>query len=107
MCCVVNIINVLVKEELTMKTKQVITLFATAIMTLSTLLTGCSSGSGESDSHSSDGNEVSNEVTEITYWALSTQQENYDPVLEAFNKEHKNIKVNISYYDTDGIKRCV
>ena len=87
-----------------MKTKQVVTLFATAIMTLSTILTGCSSEGGESDLQSSDGNEASNEVTEVTYWALSTQQENYDPVLEAFNKEHEDIKVNISYYDTDGIK---
>ena len=64
-----------------MKTKQVVTLFATAIMTLSTILTGCSSEGGESDLQSSDGNETSNEVTEVTYWALSTQQENYDPCI--------------------------
>ena len=43
-------------------------------------------------------------VTEITYWAMSTQQDNYEPVVEAFNKENKDIKVNISYHDTDGIK---
>lgn len=36
--------------------------------------------------------------------AMSTQQDNYEPVVEAFNKENKDIKVNISYHDTDGIK---
>ena len=44
------------------------------------------------------------DVTEITYWAMSTQQDNYEPVVEAFNKENKDIKVNISYHDTEGIK---
>ena len=43
-------------------------------------------------------------MTEITYWAMSTQQDNYEPVVEAFNKENKDIKVNISCHDTDGIK---
>lgn len=45
-------------------------------------------------------------MTEITYWAMSTQQDNYETVVEAFNKENKDIKVNISYHDTDtdGIK---
>ena len=48
--------------------------------------------------------ESDSNVTEITYWAMSTQQDDYETVVEAFNKENKDIKVNISYHDTDGIK---
>lgn len=40
---------------------------------------------------------------EVSMWVLSSE-EYYQPIAEAFNKEHENIKVVISGYDTDGIK---
>lgn len=40
---------------------------------------------------------------EVSLWVLSSE-EYYQPIAEAFSKEHENIKIVISGYDTDGIK---
>lgn len=41
---------------------------------------------------------------EVTFWTLSTKQEALEPIVEAFNEQENGVKVNISYYDVDGIK---
>lgn len=41
---------------------------------------------------------------ELTYWALNTKQEAFDPLTEAFNEANPDIHVTVSYYDVDGIK---
>lgn len=43
-------------------------------------------------------------ATEISLWTLSTRQEAFDPIVEAFNAENPDIVVTASYYDVDGIK---
>lgn len=82
------------KEDLAMKVKKYIALALVSGVAISATLSGLDEISSRAMSN----------VTEITYWAMSTQQDNYEPVVEAFNKENKDIKVNISYHDTDGIK---
>ena len=105
-----------------MKARKVKALLLAAVMVMSTALMGC--GGSEGQENGTDNQETAEEdagkeetaqgdasegeeegdVVEVSYWALSTQQDYYEPVVEAFHEENKNIKVNISYYDTDGMK---
>ena len=101
-----------------MKAKRIMALAAISSVILSMFLGGCGNDSGEKENVKQEENteqnteqntekekekESDDKVTEVTFWGLS-QQENYEPIAEAFNEEHKNIRVKISNYDTDGIK---
>jgi len=48
--------------------------------------------------------ESSDETVELTYWAQTDRQNAFDPLTEAYCAEHPNVKITLSYYDTDGIK---
>lgn len=92
-----------------MKMKKNIALALVSVIAISATLSSCSTKNGKTEKEvekeiEEKKNESDSDVTEITYWAMSTQQDNYEPVVEAFNKENKDIKINISYHDTDGIK---
>ncbi len=41
---------------------------------------------------------------EITFWPLTTRQAAIDPIVESFQEANPDIKVTVSYFDTDGIK---
>ena len=97
-----------------MKAKRIMALAAISSVILSMFLGGCGNDSEEKENVKQEENteqntekekekESDDKVTEVTFWGLS-QQENYEPIAEAFNEEHKNIRVKISNYDTDGIK---
>lgn len=88
-----------------MKAKKITALALASIMVVSTALTGCGggSGSGSGDGGSSSSGS-SGDVTEVTFWTLNTKQGAVDPIVEAFNESHDDIKVTPSYYDTDGQK---
>ena len=87
-----------------MKVKKYIALALVSVAAISATLSSCSTEKEADKEIEKNKKESDSNVTEITYWAMSTQQDNYEPVVEAFNKENKDIKVNISYHDTDGIK---
>ncbi len=42
--------------------------------------------------------------TEITFWTLTARQAAVDPIVESFQEANPDIKVTVSYFDTDGIK---
>ncbi len=86
-----------------MKAKKITALALASIMVVSTALTGCGGGSGSGDGGSSSSGS-SGDVTEVTFWTLNTKQGAVDPIVEAFNESHDDIKVTPSYYDTDGQK---
>ena len=86
-----------------MKAKKITALALASIMVVSTALTGCGGGSGSGDGGSSSSGS-SGDVTEVTFWGLSTRQEAFDPMVEEFNSQHDDIHVTASYYDTDGMK---
>lgn len=44
------------------------------------------------------------EVTELSYWALSTRQNAIEPIVEAFNEANENVHITVSFFDTDGLK---
>ena len=71
-----------------MKTKKLTALALASAMAVSTMGMGVSA----------------EEPIELTYWALNTKQEAFDPLTEAFNEANPDIHVTISYYDVDGIK---
>ena len=83
-----------------MKAKKITALALASLMVISTALTGCGGNSGGSSGGSSGGEDV----TEVTFWQLNTRQEAFDPMVEEFNSQHDDIKVTVSYYDTDGMK---
>lgn len=95
-----------------MKMKKVMVFLLALVMLVSTLLTGCGS-KATSDETAKETNTAAtgdtaegsgNGVQEVTFWTLSTRQEAVDPIVEAFNAANKDVKVTVSYYDTDGIK---
>lgn len=45
-----------------------------------------------------------NAATEVSFWTLNTRQAAVEPIAEAFNEANSDIKVTVSFYDTDGIK---
>ena len=92
-----------------MKAKKLIALVLASAMTFSLALTGCGGDSGNSgeESTGSGGSADSGSAggaTEVTFWTLNTRQNAVDPIVEEFNSAHDDIKVTVSYYDTDGIK---
>lgn len=100
-----------------MKMKKITAILLMGIMLASVALSGCSksdtskvsTGTTESvDTSSSDKSEdattTSSEVTEVTFWTLSGKQESTDKITEAFNAANQDVKVKVSYYDTDAIK---
>lgn len=92
-----------------MKAKKLIALVLAFAMTFSLALTGCGGDSGNSgeESTGSGGSADSGSAggaTEVTFWTLNTRQNAVDPIVEEFNSAHDDIKVTVSYYDTDGIK---
>ena len=90
-----------------MKAKRFMMLATISSVLVSSVLSGCGSGS-ESGNQTKNNEEQAKEKSEetdgkpieITFWGLS-QQENYEPIAEAFNKEQDKIKVKISNYDTE------
>lgn len=89
-----------------MKAKRLFTLALASMMIVSSLLAGCGgdSGTGGNDSSEKGSSAAPGNVTEVTFWALSTRQEAIEPIVEAFNSQHEDMKVTASFYDTDGIK---
>lgn len=106
-----------------MRRKHLAALALASVMMLGAVLTGCGGanaggstekntpGTGSSSAEdtgskgtSSKDNGSSAGTTEVTFWTLNTRQEAVDPMVEAFNAQNENIKVTVSYYDTDGIK---
>ena len=74
-------------------------------MVMSMALSGCGSdGGSESKESSSSGGDSKSGATEVTFWTLNTRQNAVDPIVEEFNKANDDVKVTVSYYDTDGIK---
>lgn len=98
-----------------MKMRKVMTLLLATVMLVSTFLTGCGSktsdeaadGTSSTDTAASTKDSEASSGTgtlEVTFWTLSTRQEAVEQIAEAFNAANKDIKVTVSYYDTDGIK---
>lgn len=95
-----------------MKVKKLTAVALTAAMALTTALSGCGgSQSASSSSSTQEGTKTTenaknskSDSIELTFWTLSTRQGAVEPIVEAFNKEHENIKVTASFYDTDGMK---
>ncbi len=97
-----------------MKIKKLTAFFLAATMLLLTLLSGCSKDreaavndqdTGETAATKAESREEgSSKPLEVTFWTLSTRQEAVDPIVKAFNTANNNIKVAVSYYDTDGMK---
>lgn len=88
-----------------MKIKKVMALAMASAMVMSMALSGCGSdGGSESKESSSSGGNSKSGATEVTFWTLNTRQNAVDPIVEAFNKANDDVKVTVSYYDTDGIK---
>ncbi|NGP46424.1 sugar ABC transporter substrate-binding protein [Bacillaceae bacterium SIJ1] len=82
-----------------MKTKLFVTSLFFALMLM---LAGCSSSGGsEADGGAGEGNDDTGESqTEITYYSFSATPDNEDnlaKIVEAFEKEHPNIKVNTEF----------
>lgn len=96
-----------------MKAKKGMAFLLASVMLVSAVLTGCKTKSalkeseaktvGDSAKDGSSGGSKDG-VTEVSFWALNTRQNAVDPIAEAFNAANKDIKVTVSYYDTDGIK---
>ncbi len=96
-----------------MKVKKGIAFMLTSAMLISTVLTGCGTKAAPKESETKtvedgtkDESSASSKkgVTEVTFWTLNTRQNAVDPIAEAFNAANPDIKVTVSYYDTDGIK---
>ncbi len=102
-----------------MKFKKLTALLLTSTMLLATFLSGCgkdgstttgNTNTGDTGAAKTEGTKTeaeetsSGEPVEVSFWTLSTRQAGVDPIVEAFNSENSNIKVTVSYYDTDGIK---
>lgn len=88
-----------------MKIKKVMALAMASAMVISMALSGCGSdGGSESKESSSSGGDSKSGATEVTFWTLNTRQNAVDPIVEEFNKANDDVKVTVSYYDTDGIK---
>lgn len=93
--------------------KSILSLLVTVLM-LGSLLVGCSGNDAAPSSEAAaPGDETtapsseagdSGEAIELDFWTLSTRQDGYDPVTEAFNTSQDGIQVTVSYYDTDGMK---
>lgn len=95
-----------------MKQNYVKRVLAIAMATLMAtgLLAGCSSEEGKSPSGESGSAAAapeaaaSGDTIELTFWTLSTRQEAFEPMTEAFNSSQDRIHVTCAFYDTDGIK---
>lgn len=96
-----------------MKVKKGIALLLASAMLFSAVLTGCGSNTESEETENTTTETTTNDdssdsskggVTEVTFWTLNTRQNAVDPIVEAFNAENKDIKVTVSFYDTDGIK---
>ncbi len=101
-----------------MKIQKITALLLMTIMLLSSIFTGCGKTTTETTADTAATTETtdtatttetadaatSTEPVEVTFWTLSTRQEAVNPIAEAFMKDNPNVKVTVSYYDTDGIK---
>ncbi len=97
-----------------MKIKKLTALLLVTTMLFSIFLSACSKDTSSApennnaaeteNSGTGSGEENSVKPVEVTFWTLSTRQEAVDPIAEAFNAAGNNIKVTVSFYDTDGIK---
>lgn len=83
-----------------MKAKKITALALASMMIASTALTGCGGKGGDGGSKG----EGKGGATEVSFWQLNTRQNAFDPMVEEFNAQHDDIKVTVSYYDTDGMK---
>lgn len=99
--------------------KRIIAIALAAVMTVGTLA-GCGASDGgtsaattetagtqeqaASGTESPPETEVSGDKIELTFWTLSTRQDAFEPMTEAFNESQDRIHVTCSFYDTDGIK---
>ncbi len=44
------------------------------------------------------------EAVEISFWTLNSRQDGVEPIVAAFNESQDEVKVTVSFFDTDGIK---
>ncbi len=87
-----------------LKTKKFLSLLL-AVLMLSTVLAGCVSDpaspvSEDPSSTASGGDETIN----LTFWTLMGRASAFDELTKEFEAANPNIKITVSYYDTDPIK---
>ncbi|WP_349672725.1 extracellular solute-binding protein [Lacrimispora sp.] len=93
-----------------MKGKRGIAFLLVAATVISGVIGGCTGKKGLQESESETEQTKSQSggskegVTEVSFWTLNTRQNAVESIAEAFNAANKDIKVTVSYYDTDGIK---
>ena len=101
------------KRAVSLSGKAILSLLV-AVLMLGSLLVGCANNTDTESPDAAPGDaetEVSSpesastgDVIELSFWTLSTRQDGYDAVTEAFNNSQDGIHVTVSYYDTDGMK---
>jgi len=92
--------------------KKFMSLALATILVASALLVGCQGSSTSQESPKTEAGSKNNEeakttdgdVTEISFWTLSTRQDAVEAALLRFNAENPDVVVTASYYDTDGVK---
>ncbi len=88
--------------------KKLMALLLASTMVLS-LFAGCGGGNDKETTKANDDKQTeagdnTGEVIELTYWDLSSDQDNIQANVDAFNASQDRIHITTSFYDTDGIK---
>lgn len=87
-----------------MKRRRIVAAMLAAVIAGASLLTACSSSPTADNNGSQTTSGANGDVTEVSFWSLSTRQNALEPITEAFNQANDDVRVTVSYYDVDGLK---